>query len=74
MQNRNGCKCLLYNNKNAESLYLYKLPAFVLSNGSTLALFVGRVIQCLYHKMNKPPVDIDVAQMTETQLHAKLQR
>ena len=25
-------------------------------------------------KMNKPPVDIDVAQMTETQLHAKLQR
>ena len=25
-------------------------------------------------KMNKPPVDIDASQMTETQLHAKLQR
>ena len=74
MQNKNGCKCLLYNNKNAESLYLCRFPAFVLSNGSSLALFVGGVIQCLYHKMNKPPVDIDVAQMTETQLHAKLQR
>ena len=31
-------------NRNAESLYLCGLPAFVLSNGSSLALFVGRVI------------------------------
>ena len=29
---------------NAESLYLCGFPAFVLSNGSSLALFVGRVI------------------------------
>ena len=30
--------------RNAESLYLCGFPAFVLSNGSSLALFVGRVI------------------------------
>ena len=30
--------------RNAESLYLCGFPAFVLSNGSGLALFVGRVI------------------------------
>ena len=31
-----------YNNRNAESLYLCGFPAFVLQNGSSLALFVGR--------------------------------
>jgi len=30
--------------KNAESLFLCGLPAFVLLNGSSLALFVGRVM------------------------------
>ena len=30
--------------RNAESLYLCGFPAFVLSNGSSLALFVGRVM------------------------------
>ena len=30
--------------QNAESLYLCGFPAFVLSNGSSLALLVGRVI------------------------------
>lgn len=34
--------------KNAESLYLYRFPAFVLSNGSSLALFVGRVMYNYY--------------------------
>lgn len=33
-----------FDKTNAESLYLCGLPAFVLSNGSSLALFVGRVI------------------------------
>ena len=31
-------------NRNAESLYLCGFPAFVLSNGSSLALFVGVVM------------------------------
>ena len=30
--------------RNAESLYLCGFPAFILSNGSSLALFVGGVI------------------------------
>ena len=30
--------------RNAESLYLCGFPAFVLSNGSSLALFVGGVM------------------------------
>ena len=38
--------------RNAESLYLCGLPAFVLSNGSSLALFVGgiRVAKALMEK------------------------
>ena len=36
--------CSVTFEKNAESLYLCGFPAFVLSNGSSLALFVGRVI------------------------------
>ena len=35
-------------NENAESLYLCELPAFVLSNGSSLALFEGRVMSWRY--------------------------
>ena len=33
--------------RNAENLYLCGFPAFVLSNGSTLALFVGGVMQSI---------------------------
>lgn len=36
-----GYLVLPSDNKNVESLYLCGLPAFVLSNGSSLALFVG---------------------------------
>ena len=36
--------CAPEQDRNAESLYLCGLPAFVLSNGSSLALFVGRVM------------------------------
>ena len=39
--------------RNAESLYLCGLPAFVLSNGSSLALFVGRVIARLRRNYEK---------------------
>ena len=31
--------------RNAESLYLCRFPAFVLSNGSSLALFVSGVME-----------------------------
>ena len=34
--------------RNAESLYLCGFSAFVLSNGSSLALFVGRVMYNYY--------------------------
>ena len=43
MKNQNT-KRVLITDRNAESLYLCGFPAFVLSNGSSLALFVGRVI------------------------------
>ena len=36
--------CSVTFEKNAESLYLCGFPAFVLSNGSRLALFVGGVM------------------------------
>ena len=39
-----GYLVLPSDNKNVESLYLCGLPAFVLSNGSSLALFVGGVM------------------------------
>ena len=39
--------------RNAESLYLCGLSAFVLSNGSSLALFVGRVIARLRRNYEK---------------------
>ena len=39
--------------RNAESLYLCGFPAFVLSNGSSLALFVGRVIARLRRNCEK---------------------
>ena len=41
-----------FGNRNAESLYLCRFPAFVLSNGSSLALFVGgiRVAKALMEK------------------------
>ena len=48
--------------KNAESLYLCRFSAFVLSNGSSLALFVGRVIARLrrnYEKIITSDIDAD---------------
>ena len=36
--------CAPEQDRNAESLYLCGLPAFVLSNGSSLALFVGTIM------------------------------
>ena len=39
--------------RNAESLYLCGFPAFVLSNGSSLALFVERVIARLRRNYEK---------------------
>ena len=40
-EDKEGC---LNIDRNAESLYLCRITAFVLSNGSSLALFVGKVI------------------------------
>ena len=37
------CPRVRITDRNAESLYLCGLPAFVLSNGSGLALFVGGI-------------------------------
>ena len=48
--------------KNAESLYLCGFPAFVFSNGSSLALFVERVIARLrrnYEKIITADIDAD---------------
>ena len=40
-----GIKMITQGYRNAESLYLCGLPAFVLSDGSSLALCVGRVME-----------------------------
>ena len=45
--------CSVTFEKNAESLYLCGFPAFVLSNGSSLALFVERVIARLRRNYEK---------------------